>query len=255
MSTKMFKGPRLKIKRANKHIADLNDAINAFVQTDFYALSIEPDGNSGLNFLKFRQTQKTPCEFALIIGDAIHNLRSALDLTHCETVTRVGGTVTDWTRFAFFKDRQELVSKLGKGVLKTAPDIVDFIADVIEPYDTGNNPLSALHALDITDKHLLLLPVFSVAAIRGDFKIFSEKAPTPRYMRNVTFGVGEGGVLKILGMPGKFDIEGDFQPSFDITFGQGQALEGEPIIPTLHQLAQLVSNIVDKFENRLLTRA
>src|SRR5450759_4965557 len=32
----MFEGPRLKIKRANQHISDLNEMINTFVESDFY---------------------------------------------------------------------------------------------------------------------------------------------------------------------------------------------------------------------------
>ena len=34
----LFRGSKLKIKRANRHIDELNEALNAFVETDFYTL-------------------------------------------------------------------------------------------------------------------------------------------------------------------------------------------------------------------------
>lgn len=249
-----FKGPRLKIKRANQHICNINDVLNAFVQTDFYSLAVEHEGNTGDYVLQFKQVRETPCELPLIIGDAIHNLRSALDIAYCELVAHVGGTPTDWTRFMFFKDRQELVDRLGKGVMQCAPDIVDLLADVVKPYLTANNPLCALHDLDIADKHLLLLPIFSVARLQVTNLRLTGLA-------TVTIGkadliLGKGGILKVVGMPVRFEMQFDdnMKPSFKIAFGKGQALEGQPVIPTLHQLSQLVSGVIDTFAHAISTR-
>jgi hypothetical protein len=83
-----FTGPRLKIKRANKHILELNSVFETFVQTDFHELVVKNDANTGQDILQFRMLRTVPEDTATIVGDAIHNLRSALDLLVCNTVAK-----------------------------------------------------------------------------------------------------------------------------------------------------------------------
>ena len=66
----MFENAKLKIKRANKHIADFNEVVNAFVKSDFCSLSIETNADTGQNVLQFRQTREPPCELPMILGVA-----------------------------------------------------------------------------------------------------------------------------------------------------------------------------------------
>jgi hypothetical protein len=244
----MFEGPRLKIKRANQHIGELNESLNAFVKTDFCRISLE--NNGGKYIVKMDTTKPLPCEWPLIIGDAIHNLRSALDIAQCELVSLAGGAPTDWTRFMFAENRNELIDKLGKGVLKGAPDVVVMIADVIKPYTTRDNPLAAMHSLDIADKHTLLLPVIGITQLRGmDATIAGFGKLT-----NNTFSVSHGAIMFPVISDAPIQITRQGEPSFGITFGEGQPLEGQAIIPTFHQLSQLVSNVIDTFEDTIRAR-
>ena len=73
-----FKSARLKVERANKHILELNSVLQGFTNTDFYDLSTKKDPNTGHDVLQFRILKSIPEVMAPIIGDAIHNLRSAL---------------------------------------------------------------------------------------------------------------------------------------------------------------------------------
>lgn len=251
----VFKGSRLKIKRANQHISELNNVLNAFVETDFYAFDFHKDEKvAGNQVLKFSLIKDIPCETSLIIGDAIHNMRSALDLAQCELVTHVGGAPTDYTKFIFRETRKELVDALNGGELKRAPDMIDFIADVIKPYATGNNPLYALHTLDIADKHLILLPVFSIGSVRINMDIKNFRTGGVGYIRDMLYVVDSGGEVHDLSIPDGFEYECEYQPAINVVFGKGQALAGEAIMPTLHQLSQLVSGILDALEKALLAR-
>jgi hypothetical protein len=45
----------------------------------------------------------------------------------------------------------------------------------------------------------------------------------------------------------KLHIKDYGKPSIGISFGKGQPLEGEPVIPTLHNLAQLKGGIIETF--------
>jgi hypothetical protein len=246
----IFTGPKLKVKRANNHIHQLNELLNAFVKTDFCRLHVEEHKDTGDYVLKFEMTKPIPEEVPLTIGDAIHNLRSALDLMACEIVSLSGGTPSKWTNFPFRDTRQELEATLNGGEIKIAgADIITLIVDIIKPYKGGNDSLCALHSLDIADKHRLLLPVFSVAALTD----VNGKAGGVTFT-NCTFAAGESGILNVLGMPGKFEFQGYGKPAISISFDKAQPLEGQPVIPTLQQLAQIVLGVIQTVEKAFLAR-
>jgi hypothetical protein len=85
----LFRGARLKIKRANKHIADLDVAILRL--KDNYTSTVEINTQTGHQDLvhtcpEFAQAIE---EMSLIAGDAIHNLRTALDFAWVSTLRNV----------------------------------------------------------------------------------------------------------------------------------------------------------------------
>jgi hypothetical protein len=255
----MFEGPRLKIKRANQHIADLQNAIDVFVKTDFCSFGIEFDANTGDHVVRFKMTKAAPCDLPLIIGDAIHNLRSALDLAYCEILAAIGQQPTDYSRFIFEEDREKLVTKLNSGPMKAAPDIIDVIADVIKPYKTAHNPLFILHNLDVSDKHFLLIPTFGVAELRNLDAQIVIGTSTNIVMKECALAVGEGGVINFMGLgggvsPDKVKLKGTGNPFFSVCFRKGQVLEGQPVVPTLHQLSQVVGGILEILEKAVRSR-
>jgi len=75
----LFSGARLKIKRANKHIDELEAEIADFTKPDFCELFVEPDPTTNRQILKFHQTVPAPESIPLIVGDVFHNLRVALE--------------------------------------------------------------------------------------------------------------------------------------------------------------------------------
>ncbi len=239
----LFYGSKLKIERAKQHILDLNTVLNDFLKTDFYTLGVEKDPQSGDYVLKFRIPQSLPEQIPLIVGDTLHNLRSAVDYVASELVRRANGP-TKYIKFPVRKTREEVEGALRKGDIKIAhPDVIACILDEIKPYKGGNDALLSLHEMDITDKHLLLIPVVSVAGLTHVYG----RAGGIRF-EDCTFTVSGGGELGIARMPGDFELQSQGQPTFTIVFGRGQALQGQSVIPTLHQLAQLVSGIVQTIE-------
>jgi hypothetical protein len=244
-----FHGPKLKIKRANKHIFDLNKLLTEFVASDFYRVSTEFNPNTGKHGIKV-ELKPMSDETALFVGDAIHNLRSALDFMVCEIV---GITDNREIKFPFCGKRSELEGTVNKGPIQAAGSIIcDLIINTIKPYRGGNDLLYALHDLDIIDKHRLLLPVISVLSISnvrakddhgGIFHfdvIMDDRGPHGGYGFPITG-------------PYKITIENHGNPAFNIGLSNGP-LGGEPLIPTLHQLSQLVSGIVQAVEKAYLTR-
>jgi len=68
-----------KVARSRAHIAELTGEVNEFLATDPYALECRVrDGGLVHEYFLARDTP-TPASIGLLIGDAAHNLRSALD--------------------------------------------------------------------------------------------------------------------------------------------------------------------------------
>lgn len=244
-----FLGSKLKIKRANQHINELQGILMAFLKTDFYRLFIERDPDGRNYVLKFEAIREMPCEVPLVIGDIVHNLRAALDLMASEIVTMAGDKPDRWTKFPFHKTRQDLVAAINGGKIKAAPPaIIDLIVDTIKPYEGGNGPLCALDDLDIVDKHKLLIPVASIVGLR-DVSV-EDEGGNRFQLRQIA--VGQDGKLNMISTPYKLNITNYGQPTFGIFFAKGQIFEGQSVIPTLHQLSQLVSGIVQTIEKAYL---
>lgn len=72
-------GVEEKIERSKKHIQDLDVAIKAFLKTDPYAVGAKRDPETRRPIYYLTSVQAVPAEVALIAGDIIQNLRSALD--------------------------------------------------------------------------------------------------------------------------------------------------------------------------------
>ena len=249
MTASLFTSSKLKIKRADQHVSELNSILQSFLNTDFYRLHIEKNPQDGLNVLKFEATRDMPCEVPLIMGDAIHNLRAALDLMACEIVTLAGDMPDRYINFPFQTDRNQLIATINGGKIKAAPPaIIDLIVDTIKPYKGGDDVLYAMNDLDIMDKHRLLIPVVAVTAIT-DVNMSDECGNTFHFR---TIAVGHGGKLNLVGTPTNIKITKQGNPAFDVFFDKGQVFEGKSVIPTLHQLSQLVSSIVQTIEKAYL---
>jgi len=245
----IFHGPRLKIERAKQHVSDLHSRLWAFAQTDFYSLIVERNPETGEQGLEFAVTKPVPEELALVMGDAIHNLKSALDFTVNEVVFRRLKLYDSHTRFPFRETAQKLESAVNGGLITQASKAVsNHIVNVIKPYKGGNDPLCALHDLNILDKHRLLLPVIQATTLldvcaeddRGN-KMVDACLVITRNRAHTSF-ISDGNI--------KVTNKGKVIPL--IFFERGLPLEGQSIIPALHQLTALVSGVIEGIETVFL---
>jgi hypothetical protein len=67
----------LKIARADEHIADLRELVDVYLSSGAYRL--KPERDQGVSRLRLHIDRQPPPQWSPIIGDALHNLRSALD--------------------------------------------------------------------------------------------------------------------------------------------------------------------------------
>lgn len=159
-------GARLKVERAQHHLADLQQQV-----TDWLATAPEPEFTQEVldgghtHVVRLDRAPKTPQSWSLILGDALHNLRSALDLLAWQAVIAGGGIPGSKTGFPVFP--HNIKDQGDKGVtiaLRGAShDLVEAIRR-FQPYNRcrdrealRNDALWLLHRLNIEDKHHLLL--------------------------------------------------------------------------------------------------
>jgi hypothetical protein len=239
-----FAASRLKIQRAKKHIDDIKALLVAFTKSDFYTVSVEKNVERRTNYLRF-DVEKLPFPFydaALLVGDTLHNLRSALDLVYYGMVSNP----TKWTRFPIFDTRETLVGALNTALKKKqiSQDIYDLVLNTIQPYYAGNYSLWALHDLNIRDKHQLLVPVVKFLQFMGvcleddkhrpvnPGKIYIMDASSRiRLPPNVNITLKEKGHATAV-----------------VLFDFGTPFDAQPVVPSLTGIAEEVTRTVKAFE-------
>ena len=249
---KWLRGPRLKVIRAKKHIDEFDIAAKAFLDRKPYQIAVEENvGEDRVDWprtLVFHVREEIPEDFSTIIGDAVHNLRSALDLMLCALV-RANGRSDKGVQFPVARNADSLEEAIEKANVARGGDIaLKFVRDH-KPYrgDGGNWAISAIHDLDILDKHRLIIAVSGASdlerAIVGKrWNSLSLTMPGYRWT-----GLDDGAeMLKIRAEPG-VEIGDEVHATFSIAFGHRQPAGGAPVVKALTDIADYISALVNNF--------
>jgi hypothetical protein len=247
MESMLFRGPKLKVEWANHHILTLKDALNAFMQTDFYRVRIEEDvevkgrkTTPRTDRVEVEITQDPPLEISLIIGDIVHNLRAALDLAMCEMIEGFGGTLHRHTHFPIRETRQEVISAVDNGAVNGAPtDLITVLIDIMQPYKGGNDTLYDVHTLDVLDKHRMIIPTFDMFPL-----ILTEggKPTGPNVMGTSILITPRRGAVKKQFVFSGMKLQDNYKPVVFVFLDDFMhGFPREDVIMTLHRLARGVS--------------
>jgi hypothetical protein len=238
----LFESAWLKIKRANHHIKDLISLVSSFEQPSRYSLRAEENPEAPGSSLVLEVDHEGIEDLPLIVGDAVHNLRTALDHVACELVTLSGGTPTYHTKFTIGETRKEAVTSIDGEIQGIGLDMITHLLEYVQPYRGGNTALSILHALDIADKHRLIVPIFNVFGVTFSVIRDGQKFTT------VSFGIIRGEKTSMVEVHPGAEIEGYRHPMVHVLFDDIEGLKHQPVIPMLHQLRQVVSGTVQEVE-------
>jgi hypothetical protein len=164
-----YKDARLKVERAKKHIADFT--VSMIALEDACTSTIEYHEQGGQSLIhEIPDHRNALDQFSLIAGDAIHNLRSALDFAWRSTISRLlPDKLSDKTKFPVRETRQGVENALhGIEVDTRCISLFECIMSQVQPYKGGHNyAIWTLHDLDISDKHLVLLGLDPIGHIAG----------------------------------------------------------------------------------------
>ncbi len=236
---------RLKLSRAEKHICDLDSAIRLFCESKPYILTAKPHRIAELDHISFivESVQPIPSDISLIIGDTVHNLRSALDHLAYQLVLANGESPSRNTEFPIGDPAKEYTTSIHGGKIHGMASEAKDIIRSIQPSNTGNMTLWNLHTLDIADKHRLLVTAHQRLEQWAAGPIVFETYPLPLME-------GES-VMNIPRSTYERYAHEDYQIAIDIAFGETEIAAYEAVVPYLRQTADIVSDTIRLFDRFL----
>jgi hypothetical protein len=223
-----FSQPRQKLRRAAAHINALENAIAAYFATDWYTCDFgrSPEGQYNVKVV----VRGSPEDFGLIVGDAVHNLRAALDLLAVEVVARVSGNTKN-VYFPFADSAGALDEMIKRRNFHRASSVDQDIVRQLQPFIGGNHLLRALHDLDIQDKHHSLIPHASLVT-SPKIGVRTDSAGNP-------VGFTESKL--------ELEVDPSEPPTVRFTFPEDSVFAGKDVAATLWTLHEHVTGIVDQF--------
>jgi hypothetical protein len=165
--TKMsdLSGARAKIEWAKKHIRNLSVKKTALLRNNSYGATPEYYSDRDATVFYLDKFTAIDPDIPMITGDAVHNLRSALDLLAWALYARRTKGKGTHIYFPIFETPKKYKSGSERKVEGISEADIEAIT-LLKPYKGGNDHLWGLHELDITDKHrLLITPVIAVGRV------------------------------------------------------------------------------------------
>ncbi len=259
-----------KVERAKKHITDVNAEILNFLKTNPYKVSTRRDPQTRKLIYYISSVEPVPAPVALIAGDAIQNLMSALDHLAYQLVcaaTNDNLPNTNWIYFPIQDDATKYeAKKLGKiqGARQTAIHAID----AIKPYKGGNDLLWMLYRLNNVEKHRLLFIVgsmFQSVNIGAHMQALMQKVwdqPDSPFKgqtvpildlflkpADVLFPLKIGDELFIDGPDA--EVNDKIQFRFGVALSEPQIIQAQSLMELLIQLAGLVEGIINTMKPEL----
>lgn len=147
---------RLKVVRAEDHLAYLNRRVRLFEKRQVHRFETESNIDRTEHVVRYYGRPPVPLEWAVVLGEMMFDLRSALDHLAHALVIAGGGTPTGRTEFPIFRkaDDSAVARKLRGASGKVLALIESFQPYVTRPGVTPErNPLWVVHELNRLDKH------------------------------------------------------------------------------------------------------
>jgi hypothetical protein len=231
---------RIKIERAKQHISDLEIELGNTRGRYKEVRLLEKDPDFGNTFLAWKNLPIYSFESLAIAGDAIHNIRSSLDqLAYQLAVAGTDRTPRRTVCFPIAKDRDTYEAEKARKVKGIRPEAVELI-DRLKPYKGGNDMLWRIHELDNIDKHRYVFTVGKNALFTARWwdsghefvlKPSGLKADAPLFAR--VFNTEVQDYVEFSGSESLIDPE---------------VIEGDSLIPTLHQFIDFTEGLILSFK-------
>ncbi len=233
-----------KVERARVHIESFDaEASKHFLRQPFQ-VSLAPFKRRGHFVFGVGERIGFPDRmFSVIIGDVVHNLRTALDYLIAACACARGEPIHQ-TEFPI-RTRKEDVKGLIKRRVGPAGALAERLVLRSRPYRRGNRYLHALHEFDRRDKHRLVVPVACVTKVRVSSGGWND---LPMIARE-TIVAGRRG--RLIPVPSGYEqaimTEANFEA--EIVFARDTPTGSEPCVEALEKMYSAVVDVIAMFED------
>lgn len=258
----------VKVERAREHLASLSAEVREYLDSKPYAVGVKRDPDSRRLIYFVAGVRPASLRLSAILGDTIHNLRSALDHLAYQLVwVGTGKLPSSHVYFPIADDQPKYLEQRRRQLEGAAPAAIATL-DGLKPYKGGNDELWRLHKLNNVDKHRVLITAGSafqsvnigahmsremhkhLASSPVGAK-FAEMPALDLFLRPADrmFPLKQDDELFIDGPDAELNDKLEFR--FEVAFGEQGIAFGEPIVETLTSFVALVESIPPKFEQHL----
>ena len=257
-----------KISRAKEHLALISAEVREYLAAKPYEIAMKRDPDSRRMIYFMSTVRPTPPRIPAVVGDVIHNLRSALDHLAYQLVwTALGKPPGSHVYFPIADSRDLYLEQRRKQLKGAHPEAIAAV-DALTPYRGANDLLWKLHKLNNVDKHRVLLTAgsaFDGVNIGPQMSRQMEKLinsmPSQKEAINIPpmdlflrpadrlFPLKAGDELFIDAPDAEPDEKLQFR--FGLGFGEKDIVYGDPIVETLSSMIQAIDAILPQFEKHL----
>jgi hypothetical protein len=255
--TDRFESAWQKLDRARKHADDLEAELSAFWATDPF--EVEPVGTlaTGRGAHRVTRIEALPVGIPLIAGDAVHNIRSALDHFACSVVP-CPDRATAFPVWSTSKATTPTAGQWRKEVERRAreasPRLVEALVR-LEVWEAGRDSLLwAIHELDRVDKHRLLLTIAVVNTgiqLHGDDYVLATVRRFGGYAQDQPLVIEPIKWIPLRQGTILFDVQNglglnatETHFTFDVTLGEPEVLTHQSAVVQLRILADLAESVI-----------
>lgn len=241
-----------KLLRANEHLQSVDADVDKIVaKLNPYPVSVDFDKQTGWCHLWADEVSFGPetTHLPMVIGDVIHNFRSALDHLAWDLARVAKKKPGKQSQFPICTDAGDFACCIQTMLRGVRPEHIATIEEA-QPYYGGKppdeSPLRWLNILSNIDKHRHL--VVAAGMLDAADLVFPSGTPQglavyPK-MLNSQGRTHIGRYRPIDGQPA-MDMKGDL--TISVVFGDGRCVRGKAITETLHQIGIAVGQVADRF--------
>jgi hypothetical protein len=236
-------GVKLKIGRANEHLANIEKIVDAFGTS--HRIVREPEADGVHEVVKL-VVASVPEMLPIIVSEAVFHLRSALDNLAVSLVPAGGNTKT--TYFPIANCRQEFELPETQRKIKALPPRAQKAIHRLKPYKGGNDLLWAMNRLRNNNTHLRLLPIARIGPHWNSPTITTLIPAISGAMIEINYPQTFINELVLARCSHGAKVEYDAQPAVGIAFSDVEFLKGESVVTRVRQMVNLTERIVQIFE-------
>jgi hypothetical protein len=250
----------LKIHRATEHVNELN---LLFQKLRPFTYVLETNTKTGQRATFAKRNESVIHRAAIICGDAVHNVRAALDHAYWEIVSPFATTDKERRGLQFpFSETEVRLDEAVKTRLadRVSPSFYQVLLD-LKPHGEpgGNEYLALIHKLDILDKHKLLIPTGDYTRISSEMLV-KQVPDFPRGLVNCAFGQNNRDVAwnippmnraqrRAARIPETGVLEQNLNVPVEIVFTIAGYVNHSPVIPTIHKLIDAANSTIQVMRN------